>query len=185
MNTSCKGYYDLQQKKYIEFNNLQKFNCCDKNCEEYLTYCNSICENDEECNNCQIWFESCLDNCKSQPFWFDENPYNKCIDNSVCFNNFNIDTKCIKEIKFDIRNCCLTECRENNSNNLNCEEVCDFMYSYITKDKKNKKVRTENKNQENKEINYIPWIFFIAFVIFLILFVLKMNINNINENKIK
>ena len=144
--TRCSGYYDVDKDKYVRKSQLEIFKCCINNCDEYLDYCNSICDSKENCDKCYRYFEDCQEGCKTGDFW-EKNYFNSCYRDTTCFNNYVTDLNCIESKKNELLDCCKKKC--DSSLHQNCNEYCNYMYDFLINDVDNKNL-SKWKNLQSK-----------------------------------
>lgn len=172
----CKGYYDYDNKKFVENNDVKFFKCCNNNCLSYFNYCIDNCNNKEECKKCENYYESCNDVCKSTDFWYNNSMYN-CIKDNECFINFEISKECLIKNRDKKISCCLRNCQGDDDF---CLEKCEYMFEYFTDKKYDLKevlstMVLEDKVEDKVEdysLGYIL-IFCLIFLIMLLIFNVK------------
>lgn len=177
--TNCSGYYDNKSKKYISNNPIDVFKCCINNCSDYLSYCKRVCDSEENCDKCYRYFEDCQEGCESGDFWTN-NYFNKCTQDSSCFNNYVNDLDCIKRNKNDLIDCCLKSC--DSIKYENCSDYCNYMYDFTVNDVDNKNLvkwqsiqskkntvinNISSESLEKSFLNFIMSLFFVFVAVFL------------------
>lgn len=153
----CSGLWDENKQKIIKADTTNIMKCCINNCMKSDNLCNELCKKENDVNfdvlkcnkTCKYIKNLCIDSCDLESYiWNDNNPFIDCSKNKGCWKNNNVfDSKCIKNNKLELIDCCNNNCIS--TSDIDCEKHCDYSFELAS----NENIKTSDI-KFNKSINY-------------------------------
>lgn len=180
----CRSYYDKDKEKLVYTNSLERIFCCMETCKNHINFCFKNCDqspyhDQKKCfEKCNEVVKICESSCMAIPSLGLRNVIN-CGNDVGCGSRPPFSTKCIKQNKDNIINCCKNKCLM--SSDIDCEnnDSCDIFYSFFSGETpfpikyKNKQDNKDVKDNKDKQCdkNDNKLLYFVCILSLLSLFV--------------